>query len=119
MRAEDFHGDNESHANARPDGVHHAHFKAFDVESEGMQGETQCREDDHRKRRRRIDSGSIASIATPMRKPYSRTAVYSEDIQGPPRAAAACAHSYIVRSSSSCPEVIDAPSKARTRSARV
>ena len=66
---EDFHGDNESHANARPDGVHHAHFKAFDVESEGMQGETQCREDDHRKRRRRIDSGSIASIATPMRKP--------------------------------------------------
>jgi hypothetical protein len=63
-------------------------------------------------------SASAASIASPMRKRYSRTAAYSDDIQGPPRAAAACAHSYIVRSSASCPEVIDSPSKARTRSAR-
>jgi hypothetical protein len=31
---DDFNGDDESHANARPDGVHHAHFKPFDVEGE-------------------------------------------------------------------------------------
>ncbi len=53
-----------------------------------------------------------------MRKSYSRTAAYSNDIQGLPRAAVACAHSYIFSSSSSCSEVIDSPSKARTRSAR-